>query len=82
MKNLKTVILIFVMSIASSSVNAGDCSDIKGNIIGKLFCKGTGFAGIGSSSSSASSEQKVEEVGDDNEGGFKIWKKPKWMKKK
>ena len=76
MKFLKFIPLLLILIIFNSNAYAAqDCSEIKGNIVGKLFCKakysyGTESSGTGSSASTEDSD------------GWKIWKKPEWMKKK
>ena len=77
MKLLKFVPLLLILTFYNSSpVAAKDCDEIKGNIVGKLFCKATNKSGTGlnnpDSDSSSSSEKS----------GWTFWKKPEWMKKK
>ena len=76
MKLLKFITLLFALTFLSSNVYAAkNCDEIKGNIVGKLFCKAKTNYGTGSTSSNTSSSAE--------EGtGWKIWKKPEWMKKK
>ena len=50
-----------------------DCDEIKGNIVGKIFCNMKNKSSV-SLSGSSSEEKKV--------GGWTFWKKPEWMKKK
>ena len=76
MKLLKLIPLLLVLTFFSSSANAAqDCSEIKGNIVGKLFCKTK--AGYSTESSSSEASNSTEE----KSTGWKIWKKPEWMKK-
>ena len=76
MKLLKFIPLLLVLTFPSSNANAAqNCEEIKGNIVGKLFCKAKSNYGTESTSSNTSSSAE--------EGtGWKIWKKPEWMKKK
>ena len=77
MKLLKFIPLLLILTFFSSSVYAAqDCDEIKGNIVGKLFCKAKAKSGTGSSSAEASNSTEEEST------GWKIWKKPEWMKKK
>ena len=77
MKFLKFIPLLLILTFFSSSVYAGqNCDEIKGNIVGKLFCKVKSNVGTGSSSTEASNSTEEEST------GWKIWKKPEWMKKK
>ena len=76
MKILKFIPLLIVLTFYnSSSLADSHCEEIKGNIVGKLFCKAKTNYGTESTSSNTSSSAE--------EGtGWKIWKKPEWMKKK
>ena len=77
MNLLKFITLLFVLTFLSSNVYAAqNCDEIKGNIVGKLFCKAKGNVGTESSSSETSNSTEEEST------CWKIWKKPKWMKKK
>ena len=77
MKLLKFIPLLLILTFFSSSVYAAqNCDEIKGNIVGKLFCKAKSNAGTGSSGAEASNSTEVEST------GWKLWKKPEWMKKK
>ena len=77
MKLLKFIPLLLVLAFFNSNANAAqDCDEIKGNIVGKLFCKAKSNLGTESSSSEVSSSTEEESA------GWKIWKKPEWMKKK
>ena len=75
MKILKFLPLLLIFSLYNSSSFAEntDCDSIKMNssvnIVKKIKCK------AGGSISSAS--EKTED-----DGGWKLWKKPEWMKKK
>ena len=77
MKVLKLSILIVTISILSTTAYSKDCSDIKGNIVGKLFCKASDGVSLPKlkTSSSSTAENETEE-----KEGFKFFKKPKWMK--
>ena len=80
MKLLKFIPMLLILTFISSNVFAAkDCNEIKGNIVGKMFCK----AKSGSSTSLGKmidNSDSSSSAGDD--GGWKIWKKPEWMKKK
>ena len=77
MKLLKLLPLLLMFAFFNSSANAAqDCDEMKGNIVGKLFCKAKSNYGSGSSSSEASDSTEEEST------GWKLWKKPEWMKKK
>ena len=77
MKLLKFIPLLLILTFFSSGVYAAqNCDEIKGNIVGKLFCKTKAGYSSGSSSSEASNSTTEEST------GWKIWKKPEWMKKK
>ena len=83
MKLLKFITLLLVLTFLSSNVNATQhCDEIKGNIVGKLFCKAKANIQEGNSVSSSSSTSENSSSTSEEEGGWKIWKKPKWMKKK
>ena len=77
MKLLKFIPLLLVLTLFNSSSYAGQhCDEIKGNIVGKLFCKAK--SNVGSEYSSSESSNSTEE----ESTGWKLWKKPEWMKKK
>ena len=77
MKLLKSIPLLLVLTLYNSNAySAQDCDEIKGNIVGKLFCKAKSNVDSGFSSSESSNSTKKEST------GWKIWKKPEWMKKK
>ena len=77
MKLLKSIPLLLMLTLFNTNVYAAqDCDEIKGNIVGKLFCKAK--SNVGSKSSSSESSNSAEE----ESAGWKIWKKPEWMKKK
>ena len=76
MKLPKFILFVLILVFISSNVYAAkNCDEIKGNIVGKLFCKAkTDYkSGSNGSNNSDSTEES---------GGWKIWKKPEWMKKK
>ena len=74
MKLLKFIPLLLLLTFFNSSANAAkDCDEIKGNIVGKMFCNMKNKTLV-SSSDGSSDEKKV--------GGWTFWKKPEWMKKK
>ena len=77
MKLLKLLPLVLMFTFFNSSANAAqDCDEIKGNIVGKLLCKAKSNYGTESSGSEVSNSTEEEST------GWKIWKKPEWMKKK
>ena len=77
MKLLKLITLLLVLTLFNSNTYAAqDCDEVKGNIVGKLFCKAKSNYSSGSSSSEASDSTEEEST------GWKLWKKPEWMKKK
>ena len=77
MKLLKFIPLLLVLTLFNSNAYAAqDCDEIKGNIVGKLFCKVKSNVGSESSGSEVSNSTEEEST------GWKIWKKPEWMKKK
>ena len=77
MKLLKYIPLLLILTLFNTNVYAAqDCDEIKGNIVGKLFCKAKSNYSSGSSSSEASDSTEEEST------GWKFWKKPEWMKKK
>ena len=81
MKLLKFMPLLLILTFFNSSAHAAqDCDEIKGNIVGKLLCKAKSNYGSGSSSSSSSSE--ASNGTEEESTGWKLWKKPEWMKKK
>ena len=74
MKLLKFIPLLLVLTLFNTNVYAAkDCDEIKGNIVGKIFCNMKNKSSV-SLSGSSSEEKKV--------GGWTFWKKPEWMKKK
>ena len=74
MKLLKYIPLVLIFTLYSSNASALDCSEIKMdssvNIIKKLKCK-AGQTDGGTETSST----------EDSGAGWKLWKKPEWMKK-
>ena len=81
MKLLKFIPLLLVLTFSNSNANAAqDCDEIKGNIVGKLFCKAK--SNIGSESSSSSISSEASNSTEEESTGWKLWKKPEWMKKK
>ena len=74
MKLLKFIPMLLVLTLFNTNVYAAkDCDEIKGNIVGKMFCNMKNKTLV-SSSDGSSDEKKV--------GGWTFWKKPEWMKKK
>ena len=79
MKLLKLLPLLLVFMIFNSNAHAAkNCDEIKGNIVGKLFCKAQSNMNTGSGSNSSETSSSSGE----KSSGWKIWKKPEWMKKK
>ena len=76
MKLLKFIALLLILTLFNSNAFAAkNCDEIKGNIVGKMFCKAkSNYTGSSNSEVSNSTEEKST--------GWKIWKKPEWMKKK
>ena len=82
MKLLKFIpFLILLTFVNSSAYAAQDCDEIKGNIVGKMFCKAKDGV-ITRSNSSESNSSETTNATEEESAGWKIWKKPKWMKKK
>ena len=82
MKLLKFIPLLLILTFYnSSSFAAQDCEEIKGNIVGKLFCKAKSNYGS-ESSSSVSSSSEASSSTEEESTGWKLWKNPEWMKKK
>ena len=80
MKLLKIILVLFMFSIFTTNVSAKDCDKIKQNIVAKMFCKSNiSEFSLNKGSNESSS---TNETSSDGEAGWKIWKKPKWMKKK
>ena len=76
MKLLRLITLLLAITFLSSNVFAAqNCDEIKGNIVGKLFCKAKSDYQKGESQSNNTSSSEED-------GGWKLWKKPEWMKKK
>ena len=76
MKLLKFIPVLLILTFYSSNVYSDHCDEIKGNIVAKLFCKTkSGHDAVSSSSETSNSTEE-------NSTGWKIWKKPEWMKKK
>ena len=77
MKLLKFIPILLILTFFSSGVYAAqNCDEIKGNIVGKLFCKARSNVATGSGAAEASNTTEKKST------GWKIWKKPEWMKKK
>ena len=77
MKLLKLITLLLVLTLFNSNTYAAqDCGEIKGNIVAKMFCKARSNVSSGSGISETSNSTEEEST------GWKIWKKPEWMKKK
>ena len=82
MKSLKLIPLLLVLTFLNSNVYAAqDCDEIKGNVVGKMFCKAQANIGSKSSGSESSGTESSSSSAEESTG-WKIWKKPEWMKKK
>ena len=76
MKLLKLLPLIIMFMIFNSNAHAAkNCDEIKGNIVGKLFCNVTSNTGLTSSESAESGTKKKGILS-------KIWTRPEWTKRK
>ena len=76
MKLLKLMPLLLIFAFLNTNAHAAQhCGEIKGNIVGKLFCKVKSNVGDKNTENS-SSLKKVKE-----DSAWKFWKKPEWMKK-
>ena len=66
--------ILLVCMIFNTSAHADkNCDEIKGNIVGKLFCNAT----------SDSESNSTSEVGQKKKGVLsKIWTRPEWTKRK
>jgi hypothetical protein len=74
MKLLKLLPVLLVCMIFNTSAHAAkNCDEIKGNIVGKIFCNVT----------SGSDSASTGEVGEKKKGVLsKIWTRPEWTKRK
>ena len=81
MKLLKLLPLLLMFAFFNSQANAAqDCDEIKGNIVGKLFCKATSSR---SGSADMSTSSGTTETTKEKKGILsKIWNRPEWTKKK
>ena len=76
MKVLKYIPLLLVLTLFNSNAYAAQhCDEIKGNIVGKLFCKVKSNVG-NKNTENSTSVKKIKE-----DSGWTFWKKPEWMKK-
>ena len=81
MKLFKFIPVLLVLALFNSNAYAAqDCDEIKGNIVAKLLCKAK--SNYGSESSSSSSSSEASNSTEEESTGWKLWKKPEWMKKK
>ena len=77
MKLLKFIPLLLVLTLFNSNAFAAkNCDEIKGNIVAKIFCN------VKSNVGSKSSDSEASNSAEEKSTGWKIWKKPEWMKKK
>ena len=73
MKFLKLLPLLIMFMIFNSNAHAAkNCDEIKGNIVGKLFCNVTSNSGLTSSVTAETGTEKK----------WKLWTRPEWTKKK
>ena len=83
MKLLRLIPMLLILTLYSSNAySAENCDEIKGNIVGKLFCKARSNISSGSNVSSGSSSSETSNSTEEESTGWKLWKKPEWMKKK
>jgi len=76
MKLSKLLPLIIMFTIFNTNAYADkNCDEIKGNIVGKLFCNVTSNSGLTSSEAADGSEKKKGILS-------KIWTRPEWTKRK
>ena len=76
MKLLKLLPLLIIFMIFNSNAHAAkNCDEIKGNIVGKIFCNVTSNSGLTSSEAADGSEKKKGILS-------KIWTRPEWTKRK
>ena len=83
MKLLKLMPLLLIFAFLNTNAHAAQhCGEIKGNIVGKLFCKVKSNVGGGNTEKNTSSENtsSLKKIKEDS--GWTFWKKPEWMKKK
>ena len=80
MKLLKLLPLLILCMIFNSNAHAAkNCDEIKGNIVGKLFCNLTSD----SETASMSASSDTTETGKKKKGILsKIWTRPEWTKRK
>ena len=73
MKLLKLLPLLLMLAFFNSNAHAAkNCGEIKGNIVGKMFCKVT--SGSGSSIDGTETTKKKRSI--------LGWKRPEWTKRK
>ena len=79
MKLLKLLPLLLMFTFFNSNVNAAqDCDEIKGNIVGKIFCKAkSSRSGSTDMSASSTTTETTTET-----KKWKFWKRPEWTKRK
>ena len=82
MKLIKLLPLLLLFTFLNSNVYAAqDCNDIKGNIVGKIFCKAKDSRSNSTLSSGSSTTTTSEPSG--KKGILsKIWQRPEWTKRK
>ena len=78
MKLIKLIPLLLTFLVFTSNTYASkNCDDIKGNIVGKLFCKAKPDNSRGSDNTEVSTTETAEE-----KKKWKFWSRPEWTKKK
>ena len=90
MKLLRLTLLLLIFVLFSSVTYASqNCADIKGNIVGKLFCKAkSNYSGdsdsskVSTNSEAISSESTVTAESSGKKKKWKLWSRPEWTKKK
>jgi hypothetical protein len=84
MKLFKLIALLFMFAVFTSSTYASqNCGEIKGNIVGKLFCKAkSNYSGDSVASEATSSDVTVTSESSGEKKKWKFWSRPEWTKKK
>ena len=82
MKLLKLLPLLLMFTFFNSNTHAAqNCDEIKGNIVGKLFCKAK--ASRSGSTAMSSTTSTTSQATNEKKGILsKIWQRPEWTKRK
>ena len=82
MKLFKLIPLLLLFVIFSSNTYASqNCDEMKGNIVGKLFCKAkSNYSDSGNSE--ATSSETIVSAESTGKKKWKLWSRPEWTKKK